>query len=154
MKIEEEIQSKFKNDYHKLIVNLHLTYSRLTGPFQSQLKSFGITPTQYNVLRILRGQKQKPASIGLIKDRMIDRNSDASRVIDRLLKKGLIERRENKTDRRQRDVIIHENGLELLEKIEISEEKFISVFKDFPIEEIQRANDLLDAIRSAATENE
>ncbi|WP_066758077.1 MarR family winged helix-turn-helix transcriptional regulator [Crocinitomix algicola] len=148
MKIEDEIQSKFKSDYHKLIVNLHFTYSRITEPLQQLLKQHNITSTQYNVLRILRGQKQVPASIGLIKERMIERNSDVSRVIDRLLKKNLIERKENKLDRRQRDVIINEDGLELLALIDETDYDFVKAFDHISLEEVKLMNDLLDKIRT------
>jgi len=148
MRIEDEIKSKFKSDYHKLVVNLHLTYMRLTETFQSLMKEHNLTATQYNVLRILRGQKQVPASIGLIKERMIERNSDVSRVIDRLLKKDLIERKENKLDRRQRDIIINQKGLDLLEVIDKSEDEFVQSFDHVSVEEVRMMNDLLDKIRT------
>jgi DNA-binding MarR family transcriptional regulator len=148
MKIEDEIQSSFKSDYHKLVVNLHFTYMRLTESFQCILKQHDLTSTQFNVLRILRGQKQKPASIGLIKERMIERNSDVSRVIDRLLKKGVIDRKENKLDRRQRDIIINEKGLNLLETMDKSEANFTKSIEHVSEDEIKLMNDLLDKIRS------
>lgn len=148
MRIEDEIQSKFKSDHHKLIVNLHLTYMRLTESFHNLLKDYNITATQYNVLRILRGQKQVPASIGLIKERMIERNSDISRVIDRLLKKNLIERKENKLDRRQRDIIINQKGLDLIALIEKPEDEFIESMSHISLDEIKIMNDLLDKLRS------
>lgn len=148
MKIEDELKSAFKNDYHKLVVNLLLTYMRLSEPFQELLKKYDLTGTQYNVLRILRGQKQVPASIGLIKDRMIERNSDVSRVIDRLLKKKLIERRENKNDRRQRDILINTAGLELLEKIDLHENNYDALEIPLSAEEVVTMNNLLDKMRS------
>ena len=148
MKIEDEIQSSFKSDYHKLVVNLHFTYMRLTETFQASLKTHDLTSTQFNGLRILRGQKQVPASIGLIKERMIERNSDVSRVIDRLLKKDVIERKENKYDRRQRDIIINKKGLDLLEIIDNEESNFIKSLEHVSESEVQLMNDLLDKIRS------
>lgn len=148
MRIEDELKSTFKSDHHKLIVNLHLTFVRLTESFQTLMKEHNLTSTQYNVLRILRGQKQVPASIGLIKERMIERNSDVSRVIDRLLKKNLIERKENKQDRRQRDIIINQKGLDLLDAIEVSEDDFIESFDHITQEEVKLMNDLLDKMRS------
>jgi len=154
MKIEEEIQSKFKSEYEKLIVNLYLTHSRLSEPFAALIKGHDITSTQYNVLRILRGQKQKPASIGLIKERMIERNSDVSRIIDRLLKKKLIIRNENKLDRRQKDIIISQLGLDLVAKIENREVDFHHNLDHISLEEAKMMNDLLDKIRSAPKEEE
>ncbi len=153
MKIEDELKSKFNDDYHKLIVNLHLTYSRISESFQSTLKVFNLTVTQYNILRILRGQKQVPASIGLIKERMIERNSDVSRIIDRLLKKDLIERKSNKADRRQKDIIINKKGLDLLMKIDAQEKKSTSPLAHLSLGEVQQMNDLLDKIRSKPEEN-
>ncbi|MFT5823083.1 MAG: DNA-binding MarR family transcriptional regulator [Crocinitomix sp.] len=148
MKIEDEIQSSFKSDYHKLVVNLHFTFLCLTENFQCLLKQHDLTSTQFNVLRILRGQKQEPASIGLIKERMIERNSDVSRVIDRLIKKDVIDRKENKLDRRQRDIIINQKGLDLLEIIDESEANFVQSIKHVSEDEIKLMNDLLDKIRS------
>jgi DNA-binding MarR family transcriptional regulator len=120
MRIEDEIKSTFKSDYHKLLVNIRLTSVRLGESMQCEMKKHGLTSTQYNVLRILRGQNNKAVSIGLIKDRMIDRNSDVSRIIDRLLKKNLIERSENELDRRQKDVRISAQGLVILATIDES----------------------------------
>lgn len=148
MKIEDEIQSSFRNDYQKLMVNLYLTYSRITEPFSALMKEHDITSTQYNVLRILRGQKQKPASIGLIKERMIERNSDVSRIIDRLLKKKLIKRSENKLDRRQKDIIITEGGLDLLDKIDKHHVKNDARMSHLSPEEVETLNNLLDKLRS------
>ena len=112
------------------------------------MKTHDLTSTQFNVLRILRGQKQVPACIGLIKERMIERNSDVSRVIDRLLKKDVIERKENKYDRRQRDIIINKKGLDLLEIIDNEESNFIKSLEHVSESEVQLMNDLLDKIRS------
>lgn len=147
MNIEEEIKSSFKSEQHKLLVNLKLTSSRLGEGIDASLKAFGLTSTQFNVLRILRGQRQKPASVGLIKDRMIERNSDVSRIIDRLLKKNLIERSENKDDRRQKDVIISEKGLEVLSKIDDSEDKIHELLGHLKDEEVVLLNQLLDKCR-------
>lgn len=148
LSIEEEIQSSFKNEYHKLIVNIQLTASRIIEKVQTVMKEHDLTSTQYNVLRILRGQNQNPASIGLIKERMIEPNSDVSRIIDRLLKKGLILRTENEIDRRQKDVIISKNGLDVLKKIDDLNDLIPEVFKNLKEDEAQTLNDLLDRARN------
>lgn len=148
MKIEEEIKSKFSSEYHKLLVNIHLTSSRLGERMQSEMKKHGLTATQYNVLRILRGQNKVPASIGLIKDRMIERNSDVSRIIDRLVKKELIERTENQIDRRQKDVIISDKGLTVLTEIDTLERKIKEELGHLSKEEVETLNALLDKARS------
>lgn len=148
MKIEDELKSKFRNEYHKVIVNLMLTNSRMGECFQHTIKQYDITPTQYNVLRILRGQNQKPVSIGLIKERMIDRNSDVSRILERLVQKELIERTENCDDRRQKDVVISKAGLDLLKEIDHWERAMDKRVNHLSEAEVKKLNDLLDKIRT------
>lgn len=148
MRIEDEIKSKFKDEYHKLVVNIHLTSARIGEQMQSEMKRYGITMTQYNVLRILRGQNQKAVSIGLIKGRMIERNSDVSRIIDRLVKKKLIERTENQTDRRQKDVRISDEGLKVLAEMDDFENMIKNKLGHLSVEEVKALNDLLDKARS------
>jgi DNA-binding MarR family transcriptional regulator len=150
MRIEDEIKSKFKDEKHKLMVNIHLTASRIGEKIQYEMKKHDLTSTQFNVLRILRGQNQKAVSIGLIKERMIDRNSDVSRIIDRLLKKRLIERKENKLDRRQKDVRISDSGLAVLAEIDKSSELHGDIFAHMSSSEIDILNNLLDKARSGA----
>jgi DNA-binding MarR family transcriptional regulator len=147
MRIEDEIKSTFKSEYHKLLVNLKLTSSRLGEGMQVSMKEFGLTSTQFNVLRILRGQKQIPASVGLIKSRMIERNSDVSRIIDRLLKKEFIIRTENKLDRRQKDVIISDKGLSVLSQIDSKEDQIKELVGHLSKKEVQQLNELLDKCR-------
>ncbi|MCB9222941.1 MAG: MarR family transcriptional regulator [Crocinitomicaceae bacterium] len=148
MKIEDELKSKFSSEYHKLLVNIHLTSSRLGERMESEMKKHDLTATQYNVLRILRGQHKRPASIGLIKDRMIERNSDVSRIIDRLVKKELIERTENQTDRRQKDVVISDKGLKVLAAIDNLENRIMDQLGHLSEQEVDTLNNLLDKARS------
>jgi MarR family transcriptional regulator, multiple gene regulator MgrA len=100
VKIEEEIKGRFRNDYHKGMINIVFTFKQLSYVFLQLLKNHGLTEPQYNILRVLRGNRSgKPASIGYIKERMLDKSSDVSRLIDRLYK-GYIDRNENSHDRR------------------------------------------------------
>lgn len=148
MKLEEEIkQSKFRNEYHKLAVNIFYTYSWLLN-LQTQLfKKFKITSNQYNILRILRGQHPTPATINLLKDRMIDKMSDASRLVERLRKKGLVKRELCKNDRRRVDVVITDKGLKLLSDIDKLNDEYDSFFKNLSVTESKTLNDLLDKLR-------
>lgn len=148
MKLEEEIkQSKFRNEYHKLAVNIFYTYSWLLN-LQTQLfKKFKITSNQYNILRILRGQYPNPATINLLKDRMIDKMSDASRLVERLRKKGLVKRELCKNDRRRVDVVITDKGLKLLSDIDKLNDEYDSFFKNLSVTESKTLNDLLDKLR-------
>ena len=132
MKIEDEIKSNFRNEYHKLRVNLLLTTTRLGEKFQLMLKEFDLSP----------------ASIGLIKERMIDKSSDVSRIVDRLLKKKLIARTENKIDRRQKDIVITKLGLELLSQIDKLEKKMDKSLLHLSESDAKQLNKLLDKLRS------
>jgi len=106
MKLEDEIKSKFRDDYHKALVNLYYTNNVIGEQFFKMLKEYGLAVPQYNVLRILRGEAPDSVSIGFIKERMLERNSDVSRIVDRLYNKKLVERKENKSDRRQKEVSV------------------------------------------------
>ena len=79
---------------------------------------YGITPAQYNALRILRGQYPTPCSLNLVKERIVDKNSDVSRLIERLRKSDLVSRVTNQEDRRGVDILITEKGLSLLKELD------------------------------------
>ena len=148
MGIENEIKSKFRNEYHKALVNLYYTNNVIGEQFFKMMKKYGLAAPQFNVLRILKGQHPKAASIGLIKERMLDKNSDASRIVDRLYKKRLVERKESKTDRRQKDVLVTQKGLELLDKMAVCEEQEDEILSNLSMKEAELLNELLDKIRS------
>lgn len=119
MAIEEEIkQTKFRSAQHKVVLNLFYTSSWLQGKQQDFFKAFGITSSQFNILRILRGQHPKKICGVEIKSRMLDRNSDIPRLLDRLLIKKLIIKSRSKDDRRAANVMITPAGLKLLKKID------------------------------------
>lgn len=148
MKLEEEIkQSKFRNEYHKLAVNVIYTYSWLSN-LQTQLfTDYQITSNQYNILRILRGQFPKPATINLLKERMLDKMSDASRLVERLRVKGFVKRELSSKDRRRVDVLITDKGLRLLSEIDKMDEKTDAIFKNLSLKEAEIVNNLLDRLR-------
>jgi DNA-binding MarR family transcriptional regulator len=148
MKIEDEIkQSRFKNEFQRLVVNLMYTHSWLHLKNQAHLKPFGITIQQYNILRILQGQYPGTATINLLIERMLDKMSNASRLVEKLRKKGLVERHACEKDRRAVDVIITTKGLELLKKIEKCHKKWEKQFHTLSPREVQALNDLLDKLR-------
>jgi len=111
------------------------------------LKPFGLTTAQYNVLRILRGQYPKPATVNLIIERMLDKTSNASRIVDKLVLKKLTERKICNKDRRRVDVIITKKGLALLEDIDKPEDEWYSRIKILNKSEAMNLNFLLDKIR-------
>lgn len=148
MKLEEEIkQKKFRNEYHKLAVNILYTHGWLVNHHAEHLKKSGITGAQYNILRILRGQYPNPASVNLLKERMLDKMSDASRLVERLLQKNLVDRRICPDDRRRVEVIITERGLNLLKELDQKEDEFDKLFKNLDEAEVKAVNDLLDKMR-------
>jgi len=148
LKLEEEIQQKkFKNETQKLAINLIYTTHWLNSFYNSYFRNSDITLQQYNVLRILRGQHPEPCNIKLIKDRMLDRMSDASRIVDKLKTKELLIRKECPVDRRSVDIIITEKGLELLKTLDTIDEDSKSVFKSLTKEDITTLNNLLDKLR-------
>ena len=124
MNIEEEIQQKkFKSAHHKALLNLIYTANWIQYRQQEFFKQFGITGQQFNILRILRGQHPKSISATLIKSRMLDRNSDVSRLLDRLELKQWISKTTCPSDKRATDVSITETGLELLKIIDKAEKE-------------------------------
>lgn len=148
MKLEEEIkQSKFRNEYHKLAANLIYTYGWLSNIQSKLFSKYHITSNQYNILRILRGQYPNPATINLLKERMLLKTSDASRLVERLRVKGLVKRDLSSHDRRSVDVIITEKGLKLLSMIDKLNEKSDAIFKNLSSGEAKIINDLLDKLR-------
>ena len=149
MKIEDEIQSKFRNEKHKAMVNLQFTQLAISNKLGEVFKRSNISAQQYNVLRILRGQYPNSASIGLIKDRMLDKNSDVSRIIDRLKRKKLLERKECKLDRRQKDVTISAEGLKLLETLDQDLSSIEKVIANVSEEDAVKLNSILDEIRQS-----
>jgi DNA-binding MarR family transcriptional regulator len=148
MELEKEInQKKFKSPAHKLAVNLIYTFNWLNEYQVNLLKPFDLTLQQFNVLRILRGQHPHPASVKLIRERMLDKMSDASRIVEKLRLKDLISRTTSNDDRRACEVNISQKGLELLDRIDRSEKDFEKNFSTLTEEEIERVNELLDKLR-------
>lgn len=148
MKLEKEIkQKKFRNEFHKLAVNIIYTHSWLQYYHKKIFDRFDITGIQFNILRILRGQYPEPASINLIKERMLDKMSDVSRLVDRLVTKELVERNICPNNRRKVDVKITDKGLKLLSEIDKLNETFDNIFQNITKKEAKTINDLLDKLR-------
>jgi DNA-binding MarR family transcriptional regulator len=116
MEIEREIKQRkqFVNEFVKLDINLMFTASWLGHIKSDVLKPHRISWQQFNILRILRGRHPKPAAIKTLTERMIDRTSNTSRLVDKLTKKGLVKRTINTEDRRKMDVTITDEGIELI----------------------------------------
>ena len=148
MKIEDEIkQKKFRSEYHKMIVNLFFTSNWASAHQNKLLKPFGLSLQQFNILRILRGQHPNPATLGLLQERMLDKNSNASRLVDKLKLKKLVERVECKSDRRQVDILITEKGLEQLKELDLLMDGGEKLFHSVTEQEAGEMNRILDKLR-------
>ncbi len=148
MKIEEEIKGRFRNDYHKGMINLTYTANLLNHEFLQFLRKHSVTVQQYNILRVLRGFRPKgPFPIGFLKDRMLDRYSDVSRIVDKLYLRGFVDRTENPGDRRQKAIEITKKGIDLLSQMDECEKKVDTLLNRLDKEEIIELNRILDKIR-------
>jgi DNA-binding MarR family transcriptional regulator len=148
MEIGKEIkQEKFKNEHHKMLINILFTSSWLSSLHNSSLKPYGISTQQYNILRILRGQHPKPATVNLLIDRMMDKNSNASRLVEKLRLKKLVERAICPEDRRAVNVVITQKGLDLLVELDKLEASFLKGLKNLSNEQAEQLNFLLDKLR-------
>lgn len=148
MKIEEEIRQskKFKTSREKALINIIFSANWIHNKQQEFFKPFGITPQQYNILRILKGQHPNSISGTDIKSRMLDKNSDVSRILDRLALKNLIERRTSQDDRRASDVSISLEGIEVLERVAKAQKETYSFLK-LTEDEAETLSQLLDKSR-------
>ena len=147
MSIEEEIGGHFRNEFHKGMINLIYTTNEIHFEFLSYLRTHGLTSQQYNVLKLLRGFGDAPRSIDFLRNRMLDKKSDMSRIIDRLFAQDLVDRVENITDRRQKEITITVKGMTLLDKMDDCERHTDGLLKNLTEEEVQELNRLLDKIR-------
>ena len=150
MKIGEEIKQgkPFRNPYHKASVNLLFTGRWIFNLHNELFKTFGLTVQQYNILRILKGQYPKTATVKLIRERMLDKMSDASRIVENLRLKGLVAREHSDGDRRTVDVIITQKGFDLLDTIEEKGSVTLdSYLSNLPQNEIEQLDSLLDKVR-------
>lgn len=148
VRLEDEIKQKeFRNPYQKVIVNVLYTGSWMNLIQTGYLKKFGLSLPQFNVLRILRGQYPTPATINLIIDRMLDKSSNASRIVDKLVLKKLAVRSTSALDRRAVDVVITEKGLKLLAEIDKASDEWEKQFRTMTVKQADKLNELLDKLR-------
>ena len=156
MRIEEAIQQTkpFKSIYQKVVVNLMFTSNWLEEHLRNVLKPYDITIQQYNVLRILRGAN-KALTTSVIRQKLIDKMSDTSRMVDRLCKKGLVHRVQCCGDRRKVDISLTQEGHDLLAEIDSDSPEFDACVAALSQEEAILLSDLLDKMRTnSKTDNE
>jgi DNA-binding MarR family transcriptional regulator len=148
MRIEDAIQQKeFKDPYHKAVVNLLYTQSYIVSKQSVLFKPHGISPEQYNVLRILKGQNGNPITVSSIQDRMLNKMSNASRLVEKLKQKEMVLREECPQDRRQVDVRITAKGMDVLQQIENEIVHHNTELIQLSQDEVDLLNELLDKLR-------
>lgn len=148
MGIEKDIQQdKFRNIYQKASINLIYTVGWMRDKTKCFFETEDITPQQFNILRILRGSFPQPLSTLQIRERMLEKMSDTSRIVDRLIAKGLVKKITCKSDRRLVDVIIADKGKKLLEKLDVKQDEMDGVLGNLSEKDADILSDLLDKIR-------
>ncbi|GAA4017520.1 MarR family transcriptional regulator [Hymenobacter fastidiosus] len=148
MRIEDEIkQPAFKDPYQKAHINVMFTAGWLGQRQAATFRSYGITPPQFNILRILRGQHPKPATVNLLIERMLDKTSNASRIVDKLEVKQLVTRTTCPSNRRAVDIRITEAGMTLLQQMDDAAALQIMGLQNLTPEEATQLSALLDKIR-------
>ena len=149
MGLEQDIQQKkFSTEYEKAAVNVLYTASWLHNLNAVRFKKHGITPEQFNVLRILRGSFPKALMLSDITCRMVDKSSNATRLVEKLRQKGLVNRETCPNNRRQVDITITEKGLAILTKIDNESEEWLATLKGISAAEAKELNRILDKLRN------
>jgi DNA-binding MarR family transcriptional regulator len=133
--------------HQQAIGKLFLTYSWYSERLKRSVAPYDITTQQFNVLRILRGQYPRPSTVSFVKETMLDKMCDASRIVDRLVQKKLIVKDSNSTDKRAVDIIISEKGLALLERIDLEVHVSDIISQNLTLKEALELNQLLDKVR-------
>lgn len=149
MSIEKDInQARFRTEHERAFVNLIYTYNWTTEQLKQFLAEEDLTMQQFNILRILRGSAT-PLSTLQIRERMLDKMSDTSRIVDRLILKELARKNTCKQDKRLVDVVITERGLDVLARLDARSEEIDRIVTAISTEEAQELNRLLDKIRQS-----
>ncbi|HEY4155628.1 MAG TPA: MarR family transcriptional regulator [Puia sp.] len=152
MTLEDDInQHVFRNEYQKAVLNLIYTFNWMNERLNKSFDPFEVTQQQFNILRILRGAGT-PLSTLQIRQRMLDKMSDTSRIVDRLIKKGLVKKSVCHEDRRLVDVLLTDKGKKLLQQMDTLNTEFDAVLQQLSEEDAGKLNELLDKIRSAEKE--
>jgi DNA-binding MarR family transcriptional regulator len=147
MGIEQDIQQpNFRNEFQKMGINLLFTANWLNEQIGKMLSEEGVTQQQYNILRILRGSTT-PLSTLKIRERMLDKMSDTSRIVDRLIAKELVVKNTCEKDKRLVDITLSQKGLDLVDQLDQYNERIDALLKGINESEAQLMNQILDKIR-------
>lgn len=150
MSLEEDInQQVFRSEYQKAMINLIYTYNWTTAQLKKIFDQEDLTMQQFNILRILRGSDRALSTLQ-IRERLLDKMSDTSRMVDRLVVKELAKKNTCKSDKRLVDVVITEKGKAILHKLDKHETDMENIIKSLTIEEAKTLNTLLDKMRKSS----
>jgi len=151
MSLEKDInQVKFRNEQQKGLLNIIYTYNWVLERIKLTLDKEGITPQQFNILRILRGSHPEPLSTLQIRERMLDKMSDTSRIVDRMIAKGLVNKAISRKDRRLVDIIISPKGLKLIRKLDSRQHELDEILKNISAKEAATLSKILDKVRKGS----
>jgi len=149
MGLEEDVkQAKFTNEHQKVMVNILYTSSWLNNRNAAYFKKFNISPEQFNVLRILRGSHPNPMRLADIAERMIEKSSNCTRLVEKLRLKELVDRQLCESNRRQVDISITTKGLKTLSDIDEEYDQWLSIQNSISKAEAIELNRILDKLRS------
>lgn len=150
MELAQEIGiSSFRNDWQKASISILYTYGFMSNGHEQFFKRHGLTSQQYNVLRILHDQFPKPVSTSFLREKMLDKMSDASRLVNRLNVKGLVEVAQNSTDKRLVNILISGEGQKMFDSIEGDLPNLDALMQGLTLEEAQQLTMLLDKVRES-----
>lgn len=153
MKLENAIKSKFTNNNQKLLVNLMFTGNYFQDFIKTQLKPYDLLPQHYNTLRIVKGKHPEPVNPGYIKQVLLDKANDVTRLLDKMVEKGLVTRETSPENRRKININITEKGIDTLAEIQLLMDKINTRVELFLNEdEVNLLNDLIDKVRDVTEE--
>jgi DNA-binding MarR family transcriptional regulator len=145
---EENIKCvSFEDNYQKALVNLIYTSGWVNNLMRPKFELYNLTHQQFNILQILRGQYPNPATVSFLKERIIDKMSDVSRIVERLIQKGFVSRCTNPRDRRAVDIRISDIGLDILKRMDIDFKPSVLFERNLTEKEADQLNCLLDKMR-------
>ncbi len=143
-----KLSSPFVNPYYKAVVGILYLETRVMQDLDCYLSKFKLTYQQFNILRILKGQHPNGVQLSLLKERMLHKQSDVSRLVDRLVKQGLVEKNENDLNKRKLNITLSATGMKLIQSIDVADENFKSVMATLSLTEVEKLNILFDKILS------
>lgn len=146
MNVEEIIKTSKEIPLEpRTLIHMQLVHNKINETMNSALKPFEVSLQQFNVLRILRGQKGQPANLSTLNERMVTKMSNTTRLVDKLLIKGFVDRAVCPSNRRKVEIVITESGLKALEQMDASLEKaHDEIYQNFSTEDLKKLNELLD----------